>query len=154
MSLVSVHLHKRVIPSRSRLLILSFWHLECFSPIERFGSQSLVGGRSGPISLFILAQTSVDGGRGSLIGWSLPPKPSDAEAHRVFACGSCVVPNLHAVLALARGHDVARASSNKVVVGGSVTAQTIHRPVGVGETRDGRDEIREVDHWMIPWGLK
>jgi len=58
------------------------------------------------------------------------------------------------VLALARGHDVARASSNKVVVRGSVTAQTIHRPVGVGEARDGRDKVIEVDHWMIPFGLK
>ena len=133
---MSVHLHKRVIPSRSRLLILSFWHLECFSPIERFGSQSLVGGRSEPISLFILALSSV--------------LPSDAEAHRVFTSGSCVVPNLHNMLTLARGYDIARASSDKVVVGGSVTAQTIHRPVGVGVARDGRDKVVEINHWMIP----
>ena len=88
------------------------------------------------------------------LGWSLPPKPSDAEAHRVFACRSCVVPNLDAMLTLARGHDIARASSNKVVVGGSVATQTIHRPVGVGVARDGTDETRKINHWMIPLGLK
>ena len=88
------------------------------------------------------------------LGWSLPPKPSDAKAHRVFACRSCVVPNLDAMLTLARGYDIARASSDKVVVGGSVTAQVIHRPVGIGVTRNGGDEVGKINHWMIPFGLK
>jgi len=58
------------------------------------------------------------------------------------------------MLTLARGYDIARASSDKVVVGGSVTAQTIHRPVGIRVARDGGDKVREVDHWMMPWWLK
>ena len=110
--------------------------------------------RSEPISLFILALSSVDGERYYQIWISPSPKPSDAMRHRIFISSSCVVPNLHNVLALARGHNISRASRDEVVVGGSVTAQTIHRPVRVGETRDGRDEIREVDHWMIPFGLR
>ena len=108
------------------------------------------GGRSEPISLFILALSSVGGGRGVLISWFLPPKPSDAKAHRVFTCRSCVIPNLDAMLTLTRGHDIARASSNKVVVGGSVATQTIHRPVGIGVTRNGGDEVGKTNHWMIP----
>ena len=99
-------------------------------------SLALPLGRSEPISLFILALSSV--------------LPSDAEAHRVLTCRSCVVPNFHAMLTLARGYDIARASSDKVVVGGSVAAQTIHRPVGVGVARNGGDKVIEVDHWMIP----
>jgi len=58
------------------------------------------------------------------------------------------------MLALARGYDIARASSDKVVVGGSVAAHTIHRPIGVGVATDGRDKVIQVDHWMIPFWLK
>ena len=79
---------------------------------------------------------------------------SDAETHRILAGSPSVVPNLDAMLTLARGHNIPRPSRDEVVVRGSVTAQTIHRPVGVGVARNGGDEIREVDHWMIPLGLK
>jgi len=93
-------------------------------------------------------------GEGGYQPKTLPPKPSDAKAHRVFACRSCVVPNFHAMLTLARGYDIARASSDKVVVGGSVAAQTIHRPVGIGVARDGGDKVIQIQHGSYPFELK
>jgi len=153
---VSVHLHKRVIPSRSRLLILSFWHLECFSP-------KLAGAKLSSLTLGTLRAYQpvytrpVEWGGQIVVGTSPrlgPPRILHACAHGGTGSRTHVVPHLDNVLALTRGHDIARASSNKVVVGGSVTAQTIHRPVGVGETRDGRDKVVEINHWMIPFGLK